>query len=172
MNKLRNLFYTIKYKIQRMNKGYSDEDLFCIHDWFTKIFPKMLDDFCSCTFGNPCDSEELKAEVKKFPVDWLEQQIPYFDKLYSKNKDYDLEYDLDNEFCCWQLIILRMKYCFELCDEFNSYYDKYYKELDKLDIETQLQDRIKIHNEIDKEVEKYKEEAFYLFNKWFFNLWW
>lgn len=165
MNKLKNLFYNIKYKIQRMKKGYTDEDLFCMHDWFIKIIPKMLEEFCNDLIGYPCNSEDLKEEVRKFPVNWLEQQIPYFDELNKKYKDYDIEYDLDDGFCCWRLIILRMKYCLELCDENNSYYKKYYEELDEI---TQVDDQIKIYNEIDDEIERYKEEAFYLLNKWFF----
>ena len=169
MSKLKDLFYNVKYKIQRMKKGYTDEDIWNMHVWFIKIIPKMLEEFCNDLIGCPCNSEDLKEEIRKFPIDWLEQQISYFDELNKKDKDYEIEYDLDDEFCCWRLIILRMKYCLELCDEDNSYYKKYYEKLDTI---TQLDDQIKIYDEMDNEIERHKEEAFYLLNKWFFNLWW
>jgi hypothetical protein len=155
MNKFRNFKYNIKYKHQRAKKGYCDEDLFSIFDWFIDIFPKMLDEFMECTCGCPANTEELHEEIKNFPIFWIELQQDKINKVENK---YDNEFDLSDSMTCWLLILLRLKYCFELCDEWNPYYNEYW---DK-----------KQYDELDKLVEKHKKEAFYLFEKYFFALWW
>lgn len=153
--RLKDLKYEIKYKFQRAKKGYSDFDLFSIDWWFVNTFPKMLGEFFECTCGFPCNEEEVKKEVAKMPKMWLEQQRSKINKTLKK---YDGEYNLEDGMCCWLLIILRMKHCFELCDEWHKEYNKY-KENNLYDKE-------------NEEIEKYKKEGFYLFEKYFFNLWW
>lgn len=154
MGKIRDLKYKIKYSLQRAQKGYSVEDLFSIDCWFMNLFPKMLNEFFECTCGIPCNTE-LKSEIKKMPKMWLEQQRPKINKTLKK---YDTEYNLEDEMCCWLLIILRMKYCFERCDEWHEEFEKYWED--------------KEYEELNKMVEKHKKEAFYLLEKYFFHLWW
>ena len=151
----KDLKYKIKYKIQRAKKGFSDEDLFSIDWWFINTFPKMLNEFFECTCGHPGNEEQLKEEVAKMPQMWLEQQRTKINKTLKK---YDDEYNLQDAMCCWLLIILRMKYCFELCDEWHKEYETYKEN--------------KLYKEEDEAIEKHKKEAFYLFEKYFFHLWW
>lgn len=155
MSKLRDIKYNIKYKCQRAKKGYCDEDLFSIFDWFIDIFPKMLDEFIECTCGYPGNIDELKEEVSNFPTSWIELEQDKVNKIIKK---YDIKFDLNDGMVCWILILLRMKYCFDLCDEWSPVYQEYW---DK-----------KKYDELDVLVEKHKKEAFYLFEKYFFNLWW
>ena len=146
---------SIKHKLQRTKKGYCDYDLYNIDGWFINIFPKMLGEFAERTCGYPCNEEELKKEVSKMSTIWVQNQQSIIDKILKK---YDKEFDRNNTMCCWLLIILRMKYCFEMCDEWNNHYEPYWEN--------------RQYEELNKEVEKYKAEAFYLFEKYFFALWW
>ena len=145
----------IKFKIQKAKKGFCDYDLYSIDLWFINIFPKMLEEFINCTCGCPCNEKDLTIEVVNFPNMWKEQQRPLINKILKK---YDEEYDLNDSMCCWLLILLRMKYCFEMCDEWNKEYDKCW---DKNEYEF-----------LHKTINKHKQEAFYLFEKYFFDLWW
>lgn len=145
----------IKFKFQRAKKGYCDEDLYGMYYWFIEIFPKMLNEFIESTCGYPLNTEELVEEVSKMPKMWVEHQRSIINRLLEK---YDAEFDLNDGFCCWLLILLRMKHCFELCDEWNSIYEPYWKS-------QQFQER-------NKRINDYKKEAFYLFEKYFYSLWW
>ncbi len=145
----------IQFKFQRAKKGYCDEDLYSIYDWFIEIFSKMLGEFIECTCGYPLNTKELTEEVSKMPEMWIEQQRSTINKILKK---YDSEFDLNDGFCCWLLILLRIKHCFELCDEFNDVYEPYWK--------TQQ------YEEKEKRLNDYKKEAFDLFGKYFFALWW
>lgn len=152
---LRDLKNKIKFTMQRATKGYCDEDLFSIYDWFMKIFPKMLSEFAECTCGYHGNIEELKQEISTTPDEWLESQKPFINKIGQK---YDCKYNLDDPMCCWLLIILRMKECFELCDEWSPFYESYWDS--------------KEYDAMNKMLEENKKEAFYLFEKYFFALWW
>lgn len=145
----------IKFKIQKAKKGFCDYDLYSIDLWFINIFPKMLEEFINCTCGCPCNEKDLTIEVVNFPNMWKEHQRPLINKILKK---YDEEYDLNDSMCCWLLILLRMKYCFEMCNEWNEEYDKCW---DKNEYEF-----------LHKTINKHKQEAFYLFEKYFFDLWW
>ncbi len=152
---MKNFLKKIKFKFQRAKKRYCDYDLYSIDLWFINIFPKMLNEFIECTCGCPCNEEKLKEDVSKMPKMWVEQQKPVVNKLLKK---YDAEFDLNDGFCCWLLILLRMKHCFELCDEFNNIYETY--------------NINKLYKEKDARLNIYKKEAFYLFEKYFYSLWW
>ena len=155
IRKIKDIKYNIKYKFQRAKKGYCDEDLFSIDAWFIDIFPKILEEFFKCTAGNPMNEEELIKEVEKMPKGWVLEQK---DTINKQLKKYDSKFDIKDRFCCWLLIILRMKKCFEMCDEWNKYYEIYRDDSD--------------YEGLEKAVTKYKKEAFYLFEKWFYALWW
>lgn len=155
MNKFKDIKYNIKYKFQRAKKGYCDQDLFSIDAWFMEIFPKMLQEFAECTNSHPANGKELIKEVSKMPKMWAEQQKSIINKIL---KEYDDEFNVNDAMCCWLLIILRMKYCFEMCDEWHKDYEKYW---DKKEYEI-----------LNNMVEKHKKEAFYLLEKYFFSLWW
>lgn len=152
---MKKIIEKIKFKFQRAKKGYCDYDLWSIYDWFMDTFPKMLEEFAECTNGCPTNGEELKKEVSKMPKMWVEKQRPIINKILKK---YDEEFDLNDDMCCWLLIILRMKHCFEMCNDFNEYYEKHWENA--------------LYEELDKEINKHKKEAFRLFEKYFFALWW
>lgn len=155
MNKFRDMKYKTTWKIQKLRKGYSDFDLYSIYSWFIETFPKMLGEFAEQTCGYPMTIEKLQEEVYKFPVRWVEKQIPIIEKI---GKQYDIEYDLNDGYVCWLLIILRMKYCFEMCNECHPSYLEYHNK--------------EFYDLLDQEVLRHKTEAFYLFDKFFFDLWW
>lgn len=155
IRKIKDIKYNIEYKFQRAKKGYCDNDLFSIYDWFMEIFPKMLEEFVECTCGNPGDEEELIKEVSKMPELWVEEQRSLVNKYLEK---YDDKFDTKDGFCCWLIIILRMKYCFERCDEWHNYYEIFRETND--------------YDGLDDALTRYKKEAFYLFEKWFYALWW
>lgn len=157
MRLIRKLKNNIKFIFQRAKKGYCDQDLFNIDAWFIKIFPQMLGEYAEFTIGCPASEEELIKEVKKMSKNWVEEQRPIVNKHYKENNSTD-EFDLDNQFCCWLIIILRMKHCFEMCDEWNDYYESYRETND--------------YERLNDTLDKYKKEAFYLFEKWFYALWW
>lgn len=152
---MKEILRKIKFKIQRAKKGYCDYDLYSIDEWFINIFPKMLNEFIECTCGCPCYEKELKEEVSKMPKMWVEQQRATINKLLKR---FDAEFNLNDGMCCWLLILLRMKHCFELCDEWNNIYEPYWKS--------------KQYQEKNKRINDYKKEAFYLFEKYFYSLWW
>lgn len=152
---MKKFWQKIKFKFQRAKKGYCDYDLYSIDLWFINIFPKMLNEFIECTCGCPCNEEELKEEVSKMSELWVEEQRTTINKLLKR---FGAEFDLNDGFCCWLLILLRMKHCFELCDEFNNIYETY--------------NINKLYKEKDVRLNIYKKEAFYLFEKYFYGLWW
>lgn len=157
MSKLKDLFYNAKYKVQRMKKGYADEDLFSMNGWFIEIFPKMLDEFAERTIGYPTTESSLKEDVSKMPKMWLEGQKEKINEIYRKHNTED-EYNLNDPMCCWLLIIIRIAHCFRMCDEWHKDYEEYWNK--------------KEYDNLNNMIEKAKAEAFYLFEKYFFDLWW
>lgn len=161
MRKLKDFKNKMLYRKQRAKKGYCDEDLYSIFNWFIKIFPKMLGEFAECTFGYPCKKSEMIAEVDKMPCDWIIEQQEIIEKNYKKNKRTIEKIDVKDSMTCWLLIILRMKYCFEHCDEWHEDYEKYNESKNEENWSKQYE-----------LMEKYKKEGFYLLEKYFFTLWW
>lgn len=143
--------------IQRGMMGYCDEDLYNIDCWFIKIFPNMLDNFAECTIGHPCNEKEILEEINNFPIMWCDSQKGKIKKIFKKHRSTE-KLELTNPIYCWTLIILRMAYCFRMCDEWNEEYNEF-------DEERKYEEKCEL-------IEKYKKEAFYLFEKYFFNLWW
>lgn len=148
----------IKFKYQKAKKGYCDYDLYDIDDWFIKTFPKMLGEFAKNTIGYPMTDGELQEEVEKMDKKWVEHEQPY---LIDIRKKHTNDFDSRDDMSCWLLILLRMKHCFEMCDEWNPYYEGKYRGKD-----------VESYKKMNNEIESYKKEAFYLFEKYFFHLWW
>ena len=145
----------IRFKYQKVKKGYCDYDLYDMDYWFIKTFPKMLGEFAKNTIGYPMSDGELQKEVEKMDKKWLNtHQILLIDIRKKHTNDFDLRDDMS----CWVLILLRMKHCFEMCDEWNDIYEPYRKEGQ--------------YEAMNDRIESYKKEAFYLFEKYFFHLWW
>jgi len=148
----------IKFKYQKAKKGYCDYDLYDMDYWFIKTFPKMLGEFAQCTCGHPGDEEEMLKDVECMDKKWLDNQHSL---LIDIMKKYTSNPDLRDGMSCWVLILLRMKHCFEMCDEWNPYYEGKYRGKD-----------VESYKKMNNEIENYKKEAFYLFEKYFFHLWW
>lgn len=58
----RDIFYDIKYGIQRWNRGYSDGDLFNMCYWFPEVVGKMLKQLREQHAGYPCDMTNEQYE--------------------------------------------------------------------------------------------------------------
>ena len=151
-------FKKIKQAFQRFIKGFCDYDIYSLYDWFIKNFPKMLDEFAQKTNSYPCCWSKLRKDAYDLPAEWVETQVDTVSELLKNNHE---TFDLDNYMTQWLLIILRLKYCFEMCNDFNDFYEKY----------DSLLPRDKYIAKW-KEIEQYKEEGFRLFESYFFDLWW
>jgi hypothetical protein len=62
---------TIYYFCQRGNKGYCDKDLWDLQNWFTKLFPIMLEDFLKQSNGYPCGYPPQDVKDTEF---WYKEQ--------------------------------------------------------------------------------------------------
>ena len=65
------MFQKAKKFIQRGKQGYCYEDLWDLYNWFTLLFPKMLQDFLKNSHGYPapmCPSDIKNQE------EWYEEQ--------------------------------------------------------------------------------------------------
>lgn len=133
----------LKKMVQRCRKGYCYEDLYCIDGWFIKTLPRMLREFSEKSMGVPCCTFDLMQDAHNLPIEFVE------------TVELDDIFDVRD---CWKLIILRIAYCFEHLDEFHKDYEDYWNK-GKFAEKTNL-------------MIEYKKEAFYLFEKYFWNLWW
>ena len=176
----------IKYCCQRISRGYCDEDLFSIYDWFLAVIPNMLEQYKAERHGSPGVLGENYTNEKGILVN---------DTCHAE----------------WDEILSRMIFLFREADEFscqrkNSYEDEFhriYAEFsekyghfgEKLQTDQERRERAEtgnstIHfpNELpeykdtmekyhaeEKEIGEYrtrcKDEAFALFSKWFYCLW-
>lgn len=179
-------FRDLKYCGQRIRRGYCDEDLFSLHDWFLSVVPDMLQQYKDTRHGSPGILGENYA-----------------------NKDGILV----NDTCHaeWDAILEKMIFLFREADEWtcqrkNPYEDEHmriFKEFtskygflgEGLETEEEKSANAKtgchtMHSaselpeyaeveekylEAERELEKYREqckdEAFELFSKWFYHLW-
>lgn len=142
--------------LKKIKEGYDEEDIFNINDWFLDIFPRMLWEYANRTIGYPPNNDILKEEVLIMPKEWVETQKNIINSILKKN-GFSEKFSIQDPFCCWLLIILRMKHCFEMSNDDNEIYDLY-----------------RMNNmsaKISEEIDKNFNEAIRLFKKYFFSLW-
>jgi hypothetical protein len=195
-------FRAINKFIQRGKNGYSGYDLWSLDYYMYTTLPKMIRDFEKTLHGSP--SGETFEEVDNFDFRWKTWQ---YNEIIESMKSWDWfketddwdQYNLDDNYIRWRLILRRIAYCFEefdedLCSEKNQYKDEYFEKKfpkDTKDLFVQLEGdpklyRINTNENIDKELEeKYwkreeeianyriamKEEGFKLLSKYFECLW-
>jgi hypothetical protein len=80
--KAKDFFREIKYALQRMKKGYCDQDLFSIDHWFLNIMPKMLEEFSKDLIGNPRGMNEQQWN------DILKEMIYHFNEANEETCSY------------------------------------------------------------------------------------
>ena len=87
--RVKELFSSLKWKIQRFKKGYADIDVWNFNDWFLETIPKML--------------MELKEELNGYPIDmkpedwekYLQEMINHFEIAYTID---DVDYDYPEDY--------------------------------------------------------------------------
>ena len=141
----------LKKFYQRGKKGYCDEDLWDLYDWFTKLFPKMLDEFLINTNGFPCGM---------CPTDVTDKDLWYKDQ--QRKWEYEVKkliWDLReaNDETCSEKKNIDYDFKFEIIKEDkNSHYSTlnitYPTEKDEQNSELSLKR--------DKEIDQYKKEHF------------
>ena len=193
-------FRAIDKFVQRGRKGYSGYDLWSLDYYMYSTWPKMIRDFESTLHGNP----QLKfEEVDDFDFKWKTwQYTEIIDSMkkfdwFKNTEDWD-QYNFENDYIRWRLILRRIDYCFEefdedLCTEKNQYKDEYFEKKfpkNKEELFVPMEGKPKLYemktNEVNKdleekfwkreeEIENYriamKEEGFKLLSKYFECLW-
>lgn len=89
--RIQSLIASLRWKIQRFKRGYSDVDVWDFEAWFLEIIPKML--------------TQLKEELHGYPVDmefedwekYLEKMIDHFN-VASTIDDFDEYYPDDYKY--------------------------------------------------------------------------
>lgn len=78
----RDIFYGVKYGIQRWRRGYSDVDLWNLCDWFHEMMGKMLPEIRKKHHGYPVGMTNEEYESK---LDRLIELQPYLDWYTGEN---------------------------------------------------------------------------------------
>ena len=94
---------TLKSKIQRFIRGYSDEDVWAMDYWFLEIVPKMLRQLRDNSMGRPTNfktKEEWHNELNKI-IYYFEQANPdtmIEENEYASDDEFDAQKFLDREY--------------------------------------------------------------------------
>ena len=150
--KEKNMGRFIRKAIQRAKKGYCEEDLYIIHDWFLNTVPYMLDEFAEKTIGYP--GFLLAENVHETDYDALMEE--------------------------WRKIIREISFHFHEAKEPTKEVNQYNEELDKrwmtkeeTEEDKKLFDKwVKREHEIESYQEKELRKGMRMFTKYFYDLWW
>lgn len=113
---------------QRAKRGFSDDMCWGMNYWFLETFPKMIINLRNMKHGYP----ELEfEEVENFSISWVESTLKEINEI-NKKEGYD-EFDINDSFSRWQLILTRIAYCLTQANEDiteieNEYQIKYLKQ--------------------------------------------
>lgn len=99
---------TLKSKIQRFIRGYSDEDVWAMDYWFLEIVPKMLRQLRDNSMGRPTKfktSGEWHNELNKIiyyfeqanPDTMIEENEYASDEKFAAQKFLEREYELNKK---------------------------------------------------------------------------
>lgn len=110
-----------KWKKQRRERGFSDQDIFEIDSWFLKIIPRMIEELVKLNTGVPT------FLVERYLDDNHLNEFELTKEQHSKMLDECLKE--------WTFILLKMKNSFlearkETCSYKNKYEDEYSKAFD------------------------------------------
>lgn len=186
------MFKKLKEIKQIMKQGFKDSDCWSIDYFMQTTFSKMLLRLREFKHGHPAFI--TFDEIKYFPIEFVKESMDILEKENNKLKESE-QYDIDlfDSFCLWQIIIMRIAYCFKMTNDEeyeNEYSDEYFDqvfgengfEFEELDnnlnrlITYEPDEELKIkydkrNDEIYKEIDEMKEEAFALLSKYYFHLW-
>lgn len=114
---------------QRAKRGFSDDMCWGMYNWFLETFPKMIINLRDMKHGYP----ELDfEEIEKIPISWIKSASKEINEI-NKKDGYD-EFDIEDGFNRWQLILTRIAYCLTQADEDtteikNEYQDEYFNQV-------------------------------------------
>ena len=89
--RIQSLMASLRWKIQRFKRGYSDVDVWEFESWFLEIIPKMLNQLKEQLHGHPVDMEFEDWEK------YLEKMIDHFN-VASTIDDVDDYYPEDYKY--------------------------------------------------------------------------
>ena len=121
----KNLFWNLKYCIQRIRRGYCDGDLWEIDSWFLTMMPDMLRQFDKIRMGYP-------KQIRNEYIEENRKNIGFDEFLCNHSDEID-------EACNkrWSEILNKMAYNFERMSDLEfRWLKKYDNEREKLKTET------------------------------------
>ena len=91
--RIKDAFYSFKYRCQRFIRGYSDEDVFEFAYNLKDHIEKILKDFIECHSGYVGDEEEYDKKLKDmlYHLEWMDEQ-KISNEIFDKYKTYFPEY--------------------------------------------------------------------------------
>lgn len=91
--RIKNAFYSFKYRCQRFIRGYSDKDVFEFAYNLKDHIEKILKDFIECHMGYVGDEAEYDKKLKDmlYHLEWMDEERIH-DELYEKYGEYSREY--------------------------------------------------------------------------------
>ena len=179
------VFRKLKWKFQKMKKGYCDQDIWGMDYWFFEQFPKMLRELRETKHGVPFYTF---PEVDQFPKGWLRDEIKNLEKWKLKN-GYDggkvniYDGNTDSEYPNpdrWWIIISRMIWCFERANPdfelpnkyWDEIWDEYYCKNNNENIPKELHQKFLKQSERNADFrEKCKNEGIELLKTYIYTLW-
>ena len=110
---------------QFKKKGYITENIWSLDCWLSETFPKMIRELAEITHGAP----ELDfEEIQNFPVTWVRDTVAEINRKRENSIEVKAPFDIDNLFDRWELVLLRMAYCFERAHKFEDFEENEYSE--------------------------------------------
>lgn len=112
-------------------KGFIAEDIWNLDCWLSETFPKMIRALAETTHGYPQEDFE---EVENFPLDWVKDTVSEINRKRQNKIEVTSPFNIDEPSDRWELVLLRMAYCFERADKFeefeeNEYSEEYFNQL-------------------------------------------
>lgn len=112
-------------------KGFISENVWNLDCWLSETFPKMIRELADTTHGYPQENFE---EVENFPLDWVKDTVAEINRKRQNKIEVTSPFNIDEPSDRWELVLLRMAYCFERADKFeefeeNEYSEEYFNQL-------------------------------------------
>ena len=106
-------------------KGFIAENVWNLDCFLTGTFSKMIRSLADTTHGYPQENFE---EVEKFPLEWTKSTIEEINRRRQNKIEVTSPFDIDKPADRWELVLLRMAYCFERADKFEDFEENEYSE--------------------------------------------
>lgn len=164
-------FRNIKYAYQRVTRGFCDQDVWSLSDFYSELFYQSLNHLANTTIGCPAGGEfEDSDNITGFEK-WqncLKEMAEHFLNTQEYNEDVPINQELLRLFTEMESYIQDYKFV-KLFDSSCSQLEEVYKDEDKYNKAREIW--------LAKEEEAYefrnseKDIAFSMMQKYFFNLW-